>query len=385
MYKHQLISKLVKFITKYNGILDKKSLADKCKNEFGLTKDRSVYYCESFSIRFSKSSSAFFSNTVLSLSALRKYDDKPFLVCIVTPHNNHLLLSNTTFLHKISHSSHKLRVDNIKGSFNGSDIMREYCGISNIPNNFEVLFAFHKEYGFDENLVRLVESTNNIIPIGKKFVPSVLEKQQINDSINRAICFMKSTSYKKLNDDLQRRVDNVKNEIAIASFIDNVNLRGRIIEFLITDETNLKATVMECLRTKSPLPELFTSDDLGDYEYIFDDYHTKTDIKTKILFLSSAPKGYNIDKLLSFLSQEKSVYLIFIVAVDSKNKLSTKLCSMFNQQILSGTIIQHHWAGRNSRGVTQYKGKNLEAVIENFDNSIDIKKSQDFLKLLLDI
>jgi len=36
--------------------------------------------------------------------------------------------SNTTFLKKISHSSHELRTDNIKGSFNGSDIMVVYEG-----------------------------------------------------------------------------------------------------------------------------------------------------------------------------------------------------------------------------------------------------------------
>ena len=65
------------------------------------------------------------SNTVLSLSALQKYDDKPFIVCIVTPDTNYMMLANSTFLKKISHSSQELRVDNIRGSFNGSDIMIE--------------------------------------------------------------------------------------------------------------------------------------------------------------------------------------------------------------------------------------------------------------------
>lgn len=385
MYNKELISKLVEFIDMHSGVLDKDSLTKKCKDEFGLTRDRSVFYCSDFGIRFSKSQSANFSNTVLSLSTLRKYDNKPFFVCVVTPLNNHLLLSNTTFLQKISHSSHQLRIDNIKGSFNGSDIMREYCGINNSPNNFEVLFDFHKEYEFYENLVRLVEATNNIAPIGKKFIPNDLQRTHIANSVNRAVCFMKSDSYKILNNDLQKRVDNVKNEIAIAAFIENVNLRGRIIEFLITDESNLRNIIIECLHTKNPLPEFFTSDDLGDYEYIFDSFHTKTDIKTKILFLSSNPKGYNIDKLLAFLSQEKSVYLVFIVAVDDKGFLSSRLCSIFNEQILNGTIVQQHWAGRNSRGVTQYNGKNLESVIQRFDSNIDIKKSQDFIEFLLNI
>lgn len=67
---------------------------------------------------------------------------------------------------------------------------------------------------------------------------------------------------------------------------------------------------MNCLHTRQPLPEIFTADELGDYEREFEHYLTETDIKTKVLFLSSNPKGYNIDKLLSFLSEEKSVYLV---------------------------------------------------------------------------
>lgn len=62
----------------------------------------------------------------------------------------------------------------------------------------------------------------------------------------------------------------VESEIAIAAFIDNVNLRGRIIEYLITAEDDLKATLMYCLRNGQPLPEIFAADELGDYEREFD-------------------------------------------------------------------------------------------------------------------
>ena len=70
----------------------------------------------------------------------------------------------TQLLRKISHSSQELRVDNIKGSFNGSDIMRDFMGVSNEPDNFEFLFTSHRNYTFEENLERLVEATNNIHP-----------------------------------------------------------------------------------------------------------------------------------------------------------------------------------------------------------------------------
>lgn len=92
------------------------------------------------------------------------------------------------------------------------------------------------------------------------------------------------------------------------AFVKKPNLRGRIIEYLITAEDDLKATLMNCLHTRQPLPEIFTADELGDYEREFEHYLTETDIKTKVLFLSSNPKGYNIDKLLSVsLRREKRV------------------------------------------------------------------------------
>ncbi len=118
---------------------------------------------------------------------------------------------------------------------------------------------------------------------------------------------------------------------------------------------------------------------MGDYERKFEHYLTETDIKTKILFLSSNPKGYNIDKLLAFLSEEKSVYLIYVVAIDENRRISTRLCSMYNQQLLSGTRIIKHWAGRNSSGVTQYDGRSLEEIVFNFDKSIDVVAAQDFV------
>lgn len=357
MYNRKLITHLIEFVSHQNGIADKCALSMQVRKHFALTKDRSVFYGDWFAIRFCKASSANFSNTVLSLSALHKYDSIPFFVCLVTPSKNYLLLANTTFLRKISHSSQELRCDNIKGSFNGSDIMRSFDGVVNAPQNFEFLFSVHENYTFAENLARLVESTNHIAPTGKKFIPTETQANCIQNSVDRAVSFFASHEYHVLNDDLNRRVKSVESEIAIAAFIDNVNLRGRIIEYLITAEDDLKDTLIRCLRTNCPLPEIFTADKLGDYEREFAHYLTETDIKTKVLFLSSNPKGYNLDKLLAFLSEEKSVYLIFVVAIDENRHISTRLCSMYHQQLLAGTRIIKHWAGRNSRGVTQYDGK----------------------------
>lgn len=379
MYNRVAVNEFISFAQSADGIADKRTLAIKAQQKFGLTKDRSVFYGKDFAVRFCSAASRSFGNTVLSLSALQKYDNQPVIVCLVTPKTNYLMLANTTFLRRISHSSQELRVDNIRGSFNGSDIMRDFEGVLNEPANFEFLFTSHENYTFAENLERLVEATNNIQPTGRRFAPSEQQIDCIIDSVERAISFLSSEEYNILNDDLQARVDAVSSEITIAALIDNVNLRGRIIEYLITSADNLRTTLIKALQEGSPLPEIYTADKLGDYECEFENYSTATDIKTKVLFLSSNPKGYNIDKLLSFLSNENSVYLIYVVAIDENSRISTRLCSMYNRQILNGTRIIKHWAGRNSRGVTQYDGIALESVVSDFDKGIDSAAAKAFI------
>lgn len=384
MYHKDLIADLEKFISSKDGISNKATLSIQVQQRYGLIKERSVFYGEWFAIRFCTAASKNFSNTVLALSALHKYDNIPFIVCLVTPGKNYMLLANTTFLKKISHSSQQLREDNIKGSFNGSDIMRTFEGIENIPLNFEFLFTSHENYTFEENLKRLVEATNNIAPTGKRFCPTTAQSECIYESIGRSISFLESSEYTTLNQDLCARVQEVESEIAIAALINNVNLRGRIIEYLITAADDLKATLIDCLHRGNPLPEIYTADKLGDYGREFECYNTETDIKTKVMCLSSNPKGYNIDKMLSFLATEKSVYLVYIVAIDSGKKIRTRLCSMYNQQLLSGTRIMKHWAGRNSRGVTQYDGTSLEQIINGFDAKIDRVLAKQFLDKCLE-
>ena len=384
MYNRIAMQNLITFICDRDGIADKHNLTNMVQSAFSLIKDRSVFYCRDFAIRFCTANNRSFSNTVLSLSALQKYDRIPFVVCLVTPVQNYLMLANTTFLRKISHSSQELRIDNIKGSFNGSDIMREFEGVDNEPANFEYLFTSHDNYTFAENLERLVEATNNIQPTGKRFMPTTQQISCIMRSVERAQDFLRSPDYDVLNDDLQARVNAVASEITIAAFIDNVNLRGRIIEYLITSADDLRNVLIDALHTGRPLPEIYTADELGDYERNFEDFDTETDIKTKVLFLSSNPKGYNIDKLLSFLATERSVYLIYVVAIDEHRHISTRLCSMYNRQMLNGTRIIRHWAGRNSRGVTQYDGSALESTIFEFDCSINSYAAEQFIRTCIE-
>jgi hypothetical protein len=380
------LPELLHFVSTHHGINDKDKLTKLIVEKFSLTQDRKVFYCADFAIRFSKSAGPSFANTVLSLSNLKKVDNIPFLVCLVTPTENHVFLANSTLLRKISHSSQELRVDNIKGSFNGSDIIRELEGISNEPANIERLFNIHREIGFEENLPRLVEATNNIAPTGHKFIVLPEAEGRIMDAPARAARFVASEDVVTLKAELDARVEQFKNEILVASMIENVNVRGRIIEYLIAGENEaLRQQLIAALQNKNTIPAFKTDNTLGDYQRIFDEFFTETDVKTKIMVLSSNPKAYNLDKILEFLATEKSVFMFYFVGVDPAKIVNTVLVSMFQTDLLAGTILLKHWSGRNSRGVSQFEGKAIEALIRNPKSNVDTEGAIAFLKRLIEL
>lgn len=378
---------VINYIQELDGIGNKSELIKKIQEKFGLTKDRSVFYSENYAIRFSYSSSRGFSNTVISLSNLQKYDDQPFIVCLVTPSKNVLYLANSTFLHKVSHSSQQLRIDNIRGSINGSDIAKEFNGLTNSPENFEKLFSIHAELGFNDNLARLVEATNNISPSGNKFVIPSNMRQTIETAPERAVEFVNSKDYEQLKSELDEKVSLYKNEILIAGFIENVNIRGRIIEYLIAGEDeSLRKSLIEALHASNKIiPSFRTQNNLADYTRIFDQYKTATDVKTKIMVLHSNPKAYNIDKLLEFLSEEKSVFMFYFVGIEPDRIANKILISMFQADLLKSTILLKHWSGRNSRGVTQFEGSTLNKLLISPNNEINLGASKTFLNTLIDL
>ena len=381
------LESLAAFVAKHHGINDKRRLSELVVAEYDLVRDRSVYYCNDFAIRFSSAASLSFSNTVASLSRLQKYDQRPFIVCLLTPTENHLLLANTTLLKKISHSSQALRENNIRGSFNGSDIARELEGIQNIPENLSRLFNIHTEIGFDGNLARLVEATNNISPTGEKFAITEAAAHQILAAPERAAAFVRSSEVKQLKNELDSKVAKFTNEILLAALIENGNVRGRVIEYLIAgDDERLRQSLITALQGGSGgLPAFKTDNALGDYTRIFDDYHTETDVKTKIMILNSNPKAYNLDKMLEFLSTDRSVFMFYFVGVDPGRIVDTVLVSIFQETLLGATITLKHWAGRNSRGVTQFEGKAVGQLIQNPEFEIDIEVAKVFLQRVMDL
>ena len=379
------LHRLFDLVRANDGINDKTRLTRIVTDAFHLTKDRSVYYCTDFAVRFSSSADRNFGNTVLSLSSLRKYDGRPFIVCLVTPSQNYCLIANTTFLKKISHSSQELRENNIRGSFNGSDIVREFGEICNTVENIERLYAIHEAIGFEGNLPRLVEATNNISPSGTKFCVSDTALKTILAAPKRARQFVRSRESAILKAELDMKVEKFKTEILLAAHIENVNVRGRIIEYLIAGEDELmRQQLVSALKDGNKgLPRFKTDNTLGDYQRHFDAFHTETDIKTKIIILNSNPKAYNLDKMLEFLARDKSVFMFYFVGIDLVKTVNTVLVSMFQRELLRSTILLRHWAGRNSRGVSQFEGKTINDLIVSPESSVNESKSVKFLKQII--
>lgn len=354
---------------------------------FKLTKDRKVYYCQNFAIRFSSTRGRSFSNTILSLSHLQKFDHIPFLVVLSSSsEENRVFIANTTFLKKISHSSHELRIDNIKGSFNGSDIAKSFIEIPNDIDHVEDLFAYHIEKTWQENLERLVEATNNITTTSSRFSPTEQQMANIANSIRRAADFVVSSDYTTLLEDLNDRTERVKDCIYIASRIENVNIRGRLIEALVTANHDERESLCRSLQEEErKLPVYDTKNGLGDYHRLFLNTDTYTDIKTKIVYLDSNPKAFNVDKFLECMAKDDSVFLFYFIGINESGIMKTVLCSVYHKEIVDNMKVQFHWSGRNTRGVTQLIGKKVNEILQKdvFTNEIQESQAFSFLQTLM--
>jgi hypothetical protein len=98
------------------------------------------------------------------------------------------------------------------------------------------------------------------------------------------------------------------------------------------------------------------------------------------MILSSNPKAYNLDKMLEFLTNSRSVFMFYFVGVDPGKVVNTVLVSMFQEKLLRATILLKHWAGRNSRGVTQFEGTAINELIVKPEFAINTDEARQFLQ-----
>jgi hypothetical protein len=212
------------------------------------------------------------------------------------------------------------------------------------------------------------------------------EVSSIIEAPKHAAKFVESDDYSDLLQELRMRVEQYSTEILIAGLIDNVNVRGRIIEYLISgDDEGMRATLISDLRNGHGISRFQTRNTLGDYLRDFPDFHTATDVKTKVMALHSNPKAYNIDKLLQFLTAPSSVFMFFFIGLEPNSVVGTSLVSVFQRDLLSGTLLLKHWAGRNSRGVAQFNGEVIAELIRRPNNVVDISRARHYLQSLINL
>jgi len=358
----EIIEMSKSFATPYN----KQNIVDSIVKKFNLSKTRKVYYNDKLSIRFSSAKNGY-SNTFLGFQKILDNDSKPLVACIIRKDKIEFLLANATFINCVSHSSKNLSVDNIRGSANLSNIIREFSELTNEPNNFPKLFELHSEILQKDNIERIVENTLHIKAKGERFNPNEAQLKIIRESPNVIKEIELDSEFIEMKEELFQKVNELKNEILKTSAIDNVNLRGNAIEQLITEDEN--------------------SHELGDiFEIINDNCSIIIDVKSKLLNFSSAPKAYNIDKLLEAISNEKTYFGYLFIGVDDKsNEVKVNLVSFIDKFLITNTKIQHHWSGKNSRGTAQLTDNIKNVFAKDFQNEIDSEQSKTFIDKLINL
>ena len=92
----------------------------------------------------------------------------------------------------------------------------------------------------------------------------------------------------------------------------------------------------------------------------------------------------NIDKMLELLSTGNTIFCFLIVIIDLENReVNSRLVPILSDTFISMLRIQFHWAGRQSRGVTQLSGDFHNLIEDSRRNTISIENARHFLQHLL--
>jgi hypothetical protein len=211
---------LLRQFKKTQPTANKAALQEMFVERVSARKQRSVFVGAGYALRFSEVSGDSFSNVVLSLSALQKYDSMPFVICIVRPDRLDFRLANATFLKRISHSSHNFRIDNVRGSLLGHDIMDRYESLPNLPEYFDRLFAIHAEHSWEQNVLRLAEATAAIVARSTHFAIAKAALTHLLDSPNRSARALNSVSFKQVERELTLAIDRDRDKLLRAAILD---------------------------------------------------------------------------------------------------------------------------------------------------------------------
>jgi hypothetical protein len=235
----------------------------------------------------------------------------------------------------------------------------------NQPGNFEALYETHMTFGWDENLERIVAATSAIAGTGKPFTPTAAQREALLLAPEKSREAERVGRMGRVENTLQARLAEREKQVLTAAESGNVKLRGTAIESLLTGKKSINGLA-----------------DIAFYER--GGIRVLVDLKTKLLDLSSSPKLYNIDKTLRELSDGATVLCMFLIGIDrGAMRVTGRLVDILDSQFIPMTKLQFHWAGRNSRGVTQLAGDTSKFFGPEFTRRVDVVVARRFLEQLL--
>jgi hypothetical protein len=343
----------------------KDSLVTELTRKFALTKRGALLVGDAFAVRVSQNSAdTGFPNAVVAFKKIVENDNRPVVVCLLTPRRCNLYLANTTFLRKVSHSSHGLTKEKLVGSILGSDILAEYEGIGNVSENLPALWDRHQRADRAAHQARIIAATHGIGVSAVTWIPSSQETDRILASPELARGISGTPEYAQLATRLNTAIQQQRAAILAAARNPNAKRRGDCIEEIVTGAAKNQG--------------------LGDLTVQILATTISIDVKSKRLDLSSAPKAYNVDKVLRYLSQGSRLLAILFIGVDpSREVLTTRVVSVFDRTLVAASRIDVRWSGRGTRGTVQFSG-DIDAIWnEDFVEAIEIEEAKQFLWKLI--
>lgn len=363
------LAALVSFVREWraaNPQGKKEALVANLIQQFALRKDGALLVGAQFAIRVNENvKDAKFSHPVVALKKIVKHDDVPIVACLLTPRSCRLLLANTTFVEKASHSSQHLTAVKTVGNVLGSNLVTVYANLANVPENFGALWRVHQQSDPTANLARIIAATQAIKPRASSlWSPSDEEVVRILAAPTLALQLAHKPEYAQLAVSLNGIVQAKREEILAAAASENVNKRGHNIERIITEAAKGQS--------------------LGDLVVVVCSVTLAINVKSKRFDLQSAPAGYNVNKMLKHLGRGDGLLSMLFVGVDpSQRLLRTRLVSAFDRTLLGATRIEASWSGRGTRGTAQFS-RNLDAIwLDEFVEAIDIELAKNFLRRLI--
>lgn len=373
--KIEEIKNFIEDFVKNNNKKTAKQIKEEIEKEFGkkfnIEKNRSLWIFSDFVIRFSSvENEKNGGNTICSFKKIIKYDYIPCICCVIRPQKVDFFLMNLSFVKKISHSSIRLIKDKIRGSINLPDILKIYQDIPNSFNNFNKLFFIHKNQNKNNNIERIIGNTENVVSNKIKFNPTDEEKIKIIKAIYLSKEISDSEQYKNIDYQLKEEIKYKKMSIIQCAKENNTKNRGDSIEKIITG-TEIDHDICDFEKT---------------FYYNLNEIHLGIGLKTRTLSgKNSSPCLYNIDKMLRYLSIDYNLFSLFMIRINiEEEKIDSVLISIFDQIILKKTMINPHWASKNSRGHAQLSHKNCQSIYNyDFKEKIDIDIAKEYIEKLL--